>query len=159
MDHKLDNDIKIWKGNGNTTTLLFSLKRLEIVHQEGRGQVKSIVMEHFNVILFHKSGSANKQHTNQPTNQPLQISSYLNSSRYWIRTLAVNSSPTCIEPASHPIVLLFFFVDFPLCHLSWYQFLLILWNITVGPPLTCDQLSAEATFKDNTQGTLDYRNI
>ena len=31
------------------------------------GQVKTIVMEHFNGILFHKFGTANKQHTNQPT--------------------------------------------------------------------------------------------
>ena len=28
-------------------------------------------MEHFNGILFHKSGPANKQHTNQPTEIPL----------------------------------------------------------------------------------------
>jgi hypothetical protein len=67
MNHKLANDMKMWTENGNTTTLLFSLKRLEIVHQERRGQVKTIVMEHFNGILFHKSGSANKQHTNQST--------------------------------------------------------------------------------------------
>ena len=66
----MGNGMKIWKGNGNTKTLLFSLKRLEIVHQERRGQVKTIVMEHFNDILFNKSGPANKQHTNQPTNQP-----------------------------------------------------------------------------------------
>ena len=33
MNHKLANGIKMWKGNGNTTTLLFSLKRLEIIHQ------------------------------------------------------------------------------------------------------------------------------
>jgi hypothetical protein len=63
----LANGMKIWKGNGNTTTFLFSLKRLEIVHQERIEQVKTIVMEHFNGILFHKSGPANKQHTNQPT--------------------------------------------------------------------------------------------
>jgi hypothetical protein len=67
MKHKLANDIKMRKGNGSTTTLLFSLKILEIVHQEIRGQVKNIVMEHFNGIPFHKSVSANKQHTNQPT--------------------------------------------------------------------------------------------
>ena len=30
----------------------------------GRGQVKTIVMEHFNGILSQKSGSANNQHTN-----------------------------------------------------------------------------------------------
>ena len=62
-------DPVMWKGNGNTTTLLFSLKRLAIVHQERRGQVKTIVMKHFNGILFHKSGPANKQHTNHPTSQ------------------------------------------------------------------------------------------
>ena len=65
MNHKLANGMKMWKGNGDITTLLFSLKRLETVDQERRGQVKTIVMEHFNDILFHKSGPANKQHTNQ----------------------------------------------------------------------------------------------
>jgi hypothetical protein len=30
--------------------------------------VKTIIMEHFNGILFHKSGPANKQHTNQSKN-------------------------------------------------------------------------------------------
>ena len=49
---------------GNTTTLLFSLRGLEILLQERRGQVKTIVMEHCNDILFHKYGPANKQHTN-----------------------------------------------------------------------------------------------
>jgi hypothetical protein len=66
VNHKLANGMKMWKGNWNSTTLLFSLKRLEIVHQERRGQVKTIVMEHFNGILFHKSGPADKQHANQP---------------------------------------------------------------------------------------------
>ena len=51
--------------------IIIFLKRFEIVHQERRGQMKTIVMEHFNGILFHKSGPANKQHTNQPTNQSL----------------------------------------------------------------------------------------
>ena len=67
MNHKLADGMKKCKGNGNTT-LLFSLKGLEIVHQERRGQVKTIVMEHFNGILFHKSEPANKQHY-QPTKQ------------------------------------------------------------------------------------------
>ena len=40
-----------------------SLKR-----HERRGPVKTIVMEHFNSILFYKSGPANKQYTIQPTN-------------------------------------------------------------------------------------------
>jgi hypothetical protein len=44
--------MKMWKGNRNTTTILFSLKGLEILHQERRGQVKTIAMEHFNGILF-----------------------------------------------------------------------------------------------------------
>jgi hypothetical protein len=50
----LANGMKMLKGNGNTTTLLFSLKGLEILHQERRVQVKTIV----NSILFHKSGPA-----------------------------------------------------------------------------------------------------
>jgi hypothetical protein len=52
--------MKMWKGNKNTTTLLFSLKGLEILHQERRGEVKTIVMEHFNCMLFHKSVPANR---------------------------------------------------------------------------------------------------
>ena len=45
--------------------IIIFLKGLEILHQERRGQVKTIVMEHFISILFHKFGAANKQHTNQ----------------------------------------------------------------------------------------------
>jgi len=60
--------MNMWKGNGNTTTLLFSLKRHEILHQERRGHVKTMAKEHFNGILFHKYGPANKQHINRPTN-------------------------------------------------------------------------------------------
>jgi hypothetical protein len=44
-------------------SLLFSLKGLATLHQERR-QVETIVMEHFNSILFHKFEFANKQHTN-----------------------------------------------------------------------------------------------
>ena len=47
MSHKSANGIEIWKGNGNTTTLLFSPKGLGILDQERRGLVKTIVMEHF----------------------------------------------------------------------------------------------------------------
>ena len=65
MNHKLTNGMQMWKGNLNTTTLLFSLKELEILHQERRGQMKTIAMEHFNDILFHKSGPANKELANQ----------------------------------------------------------------------------------------------
>ena len=64
MSHKLANGMKMWKEIGNTT-LLFSPKGLEILHQERRGQVKTIVMEHFNGILFRKSRPAYKQHTNE----------------------------------------------------------------------------------------------
>jgi hypothetical protein len=72
MNHKLANGMKMWKGNGNTTTLLFSLKGLDILHQERKGQVKTIDVEHFNSILFHKSGPANKQHTNQSSSLGLK---------------------------------------------------------------------------------------
>ena len=41
---------------------VLSLKELEILYQERRGQAKSTVMEHFNGI---KSGPANKKHTYQ----------------------------------------------------------------------------------------------
>jgi hypothetical protein len=39
---------------------LFSLKELEILHQERRGQVNTIVMKHYNSIIFYKPGLANK---------------------------------------------------------------------------------------------------
>ena len=52
MNHQLANSMKLWR-------------ELEILNQERRGQVKTIVMEHLTGILFHKSGPANKQHTNQ----------------------------------------------------------------------------------------------
>jgi hypothetical protein len=64
MNHNLANGMKMWKGNGNNTTLLFSMKGLNILHQERRGQVNTIVTVHLNGILLHKSKPANKQHTN-----------------------------------------------------------------------------------------------
>ena len=54
MNQKLANDMKMWKRNLNTTTLLYSLKELETLHRERRGQV-NIGIEHVNSILFHKS--------------------------------------------------------------------------------------------------------
>jgi hypothetical protein len=44
------------------------MKGLEILCQVRRGQKKTIMMEHFNIILFHKSGPANKQHIYQSIN-------------------------------------------------------------------------------------------
>jgi hypothetical protein len=41
------------KSHSALTTLLFPLKGLEILNQERRGQVKPIVMEYYNGILFH----------------------------------------------------------------------------------------------------------
>ena len=64
MNHNLANVINMWKGNGNTTTLMFSLKGLEGLHKKRRGEVKTIVMEHINSIIFNKSEPANEQHTN-----------------------------------------------------------------------------------------------
>ena len=68
INHKFSNSMKIGKGNGSTTTLLFSLKRLDIVHVERRALVNTIVMENFNNILFHKSGAASMQNTYQSIN-------------------------------------------------------------------------------------------
>ena len=65
MNHQLAYSMKMLKGNRNTTTLLFYLKGLGILHQVRIGQVKIMVMEHLNGILFHKSGPANKQHAYQ----------------------------------------------------------------------------------------------
>ena len=61
INHKLANDMKMWKGNGNSSILLFSPKGLEIVHKKRREQVKTMVIEHFNGIRFYKTGLANKQ--------------------------------------------------------------------------------------------------
>jgi hypothetical protein len=69
MSHKLANDMKMWKGNGNTTILLFSQKILSILHKERKAQVKTIVIENFKSILFHKSELANNQHTRQSINK------------------------------------------------------------------------------------------
>ena len=57
------NGMEMWKGNGNTTTIIFP-EKLEILNQERRGQGKPILMEHLNSILFHKSRPDIKQHTN-----------------------------------------------------------------------------------------------
>jgi hypothetical protein len=69
MNDMLVNIMKIWKRNGNTTTFLLSPKVLEILHQERKGKMNTIVVEQFNSILFQKSGPANKQHTYQSINQ------------------------------------------------------------------------------------------
>jgi hypothetical protein len=44
MNHNLANGMNMWKGNGDTATLLFSIKWLEILSQERGGQVITIVM-------------------------------------------------------------------------------------------------------------------
>ena len=94
---KLANDKKMWKGDGNTTTLLFSLKGLEILHQERSRQMNITVKEQFNSILFQKSGPVKKQHINQfyipPTwSQDLKyvaLNTYcgMQPSRYWLVAL------------------------------------------------------------------------
>ena len=71
MDHTLAKGMKTWKGNRNATTLLFSLKGLEVLLRDGRGEVKAIVMEYFNSILFHKFGPANKYHIYQSINESI----------------------------------------------------------------------------------------
>ena len=68
------NGMKMWKVAGNTITLLFPLKGPEILHQKRRGQVNIIGLEHFNSILFHKSGPANKQHTYKSINVKTRFS-------------------------------------------------------------------------------------
>ena len=43
--------------------------------QERRGQVKTMVMKHYNGILFQKTETVNKQHTNQSINMNEKCSS------------------------------------------------------------------------------------
>ena len=52
------------KGTGILPYYYFPRMGLEFYIKKKIGQVKTIVMEHINGILFHKVGSANKQHTN-----------------------------------------------------------------------------------------------
>ena len=47
--------MKTWKGNGNTTTGLFSPKGLEILYPERRTKVTIIMIENFNSIFLRKS--------------------------------------------------------------------------------------------------------
>jgi hypothetical protein len=54
-NNKLANGMNIWKGNG--TTLLFSLKGLEISIKK---EVNTIVMKLFVSTFLHKSVPANK---------------------------------------------------------------------------------------------------
>ena len=53
--------------------IIILLEGLEILHLERGGQVKTMVLEHFNGILLHKSGPANLQYTNQPINQSAML--------------------------------------------------------------------------------------
>ena len=86
MNYKLANGIEMRKESGNTITLLFSQKGFEILHQDRRGQMNTIVIEHlflqkgleilhlerrglmntiviehFDSLLFHKSEPADKE--------------------------------------------------------------------------------------------------
>ena len=70
MNYKFMN---MWKGNGNSVRLLFSLRGLVILHQERRGQVKTIVMEHFSGNLVHKSGSAELSDFREAVHRSLAI--------------------------------------------------------------------------------------
>jgi hypothetical protein len=55
--------MKCGKETGILPHYYFPLKGREILYQERKRQVNIIVVEHFNSILFQKSGRANKQHT------------------------------------------------------------------------------------------------
>ena len=53
------------KGMGTLPHYFFPESPWIFFYQERRRRVKTIVMEHFNGILFHKSGPANKHHIYQ----------------------------------------------------------------------------------------------
>ena len=62
MNHKLAIGIKVWEGNA--TTFLFPWKESNFTSWKKSKSEKTMATEHFNGILFHKSGPV-KQHTNQ----------------------------------------------------------------------------------------------
>jgi hypothetical protein len=79
--NKFTTGMNKWEGNGNITTLLFSPKWLEILHQGKRIQVKTMGIEHFNIILFHKSKSLL---TNNIFIYHVLTSSFISMSCSWI---------------------------------------------------------------------------
>ena len=94
--------MRTWKGNGNTTTLLFFLKGLEILHQEEEDKWTSHSDGTFNSILFYQLGSAYKQHTYQSINQSInQLKIYLKVTKSFIPIFHV-SLPNLIRKASVP---------------------------------------------------------
>jgi hypothetical protein len=85
--------MKIWKGNGSTNTLLFFLKGHGILHQERRGQMNTIVMEH-----FRKFRPAYKQHNYQSINQSIRNDADLlvkARSVLWDKFLGIYKDRTC----------------------------------------------------------------
>ena len=43
--------------------IIIFLEIIEIIHQLRSGQIKTIMVEHFEKIILNKSGPANKQHS------------------------------------------------------------------------------------------------
>ena len=70
---EMEKHIKKWMEEEKSRFNTIAEKGLEILHQERRGQVNSTVMEHFNSILFHKSGPANKQQRKYDTTMVVSI--------------------------------------------------------------------------------------
>ena len=52
MNHKRANAMKMWKGNRNTTTLSFSVKALQILHEEGRARVRVLGQFTCDAVLY-----------------------------------------------------------------------------------------------------------
>ena len=86
MDHKLANGMKIWKRNGNTTTLLFSLKGY-VMRTEGKLITKETKISSFlipannrnlfsNTLTWHSSLNV-KDHVSQPYSTVNVISIYI----------------------------------------------------------------------------------
>ena len=51
INHKLANGMNTWGGNGNTATLLFSLKGLEILHQERTESHSDEILQQHSLLL------------------------------------------------------------------------------------------------------------
>ena len=103
------------------TTILFPWEDLKFYVKKGEDIVNIIVMEHFNLILFHKSGPANKQPTcqsiNQSINQSIGNTLYMViSSRVvifkaeWQNEMKAKHDKACIIKISD-VYMLIYFID------------------------------------------------
>ena len=65
--------MKMWIGKGNTTTLLFSVNGLDILHQERRGHMNTKSMENFNKQHAYQSINVKVPSTSPPQEDDFKL--------------------------------------------------------------------------------------